>query len=141
MQLFDHMSILIYSGILMLLLAHIIVPGSESIKSHRNDKGQEKFCKNLETLDKQGIKPASNHFLKNIDSSKNRNINFDSIKTWLLRHDCIREVSISNRLIETEPPRQEFIIQMKDSTLALISFWISAGQQYEFYDLKNTINQ
>ncbi|NJN26165.1 MAG: hypothetical protein HC819_09400 [Cyclobacteriaceae bacterium] len=124
MHLLNRTSHLIFSGMVLTMCSLVLHP--------TDDIG---FCSALLRLDKKSAEKASKPFLDQIDATKERNQNFELIKNWILSHDCIHSVSVSNRLIETEPPRQEFIICMKDESQ--LSFWITAGQAYTFYDLKN----
>lgn len=95
------------------------------------------FCQALAVNNKAVLKKAVNDYLATLDPKTDFKTNATKIKAWLESNDCVKQVTISDKIIEVQPPVAQFIWKdpsglNQENTRLEIHF----DPQYRFYDLK-----
>lgn len=98
----------------LFLVALIMV---ENIKC-RTNKLQSGFCSALAS-DNRKMTTIIDSFLVAMDKNISREQQFANIRNWLLRQDCVREVTLNNGYIRTSPPLKIITVTAKDDKILI----------------------
>lgn len=73
------------------------------------------FCSCLTTENISCLKKNTDIFLKTLDSAKEIADNFSSVKEWLSKQACVKQVTVGIGMLRSDPPMKEFYIDLDNN--------------------------
>jgi hypothetical protein len=73
------------------------------------EDSNENFCKALK-ISEENAKIMLNNYLKTIDKAKDENYQFQKIKAYFLKQDCIEKVEFGKGYLRTFPPIKQVFL-------------------------------
>lgn len=96
------------------------------------------YCQALQKNDRAALKALIDPELAKLDAQGDAERNFQTLKEWLERHDCVASVEVERGVLRSDPPIKQFHVTVRmtpdDTANRDIGIRLSP-KRYEF-DLK-----
>ena len=77
------------------------------------------FCEALLKDDRAALKAALDPELATLDARGDAERNFQTLKAWMEKQDCVESVDIGRGVLRSDPPIKEFRLTIKTATPGL----------------------
>ncbi len=71
------------------------------------------FCEALQKNDRAALKATLDPELARLDPSGDAERNFQTLKAWMEKHDCVESVDVGRGVLRSDPPIKEITLTVR----------------------------